>query len=930
MPETKKTVSYQNNKKDSYLSAASGDWLEENFSDQPDLAIAPLAQTYQQLSIQHQLQGTHPAPAPEPTAADSAPTSDHSHQAKSWIEQYRKYGYSQAALNPLENSHAYAHTSQLDPKHFGLDDTTLIATAGLLPQATATVAAIQEKLKELYHGPIGIEVDHIRNQSEAQWLTEQFEKPLAMDEALRMRIFTKLLYAELLERHLHNNFVGQKRFSLEGTETLIPLLDLLIQQSNAEGVEEFLIGMAHRGRLNVLINIMGKTPAQLFDEFAGKFESVGVNGDVKYHLGFSSTLNLAGGTTHLVLAFNPSHLEIINPVVLGSARARQDRFDKNQAWKVLPITIHGDASFSGQGVVMESLNMSQTRGFNTGGTIHIVVNNQIGFTIDHPQDARSTIYASDPARFIDAPIIHFNADEPEAAYKAATIALAYRQKFGKDIVIDMIGYRRHGHNEADDPTITQPLMYQEIKKRPTVVGLYHKQLTENNIFDDATLTQTKKTCKEIIEKGQCTVEGVEYVTDKNSPRLVTWLPFINPDNALLFQPFKNSVPIEKLTEMGISFATLPRDFATHPQLQKLFKNRLKMADGDLPCDWGFAENLAYATLLEEGYGIRLTGQDVKRGTFAHRHTVLHDQKTNYEHYCLQQFVKPGKMLSIYDSLLSEEAVAAFEYGYATAEPNTLIIWEAQFGDFTNGAQVIIDQFISSGEVKWARSCGMVMLLPHGYEGQGPEHSSARIERFMQLCAQHNMQVVVPTTPAQIYHLLRRQLLRKVRKPLIVMSPKSLLRHPAAVSSLTELSKGYFQTIIDDTVAKEDITKIIFCSGKVYYQLVDMRKELDAKNTAIVRIEQLYPFPKIDYKNIIDSFPRFKEAVWCQEEPMNQGAWYNIRHRLNEHLEKKNTTIRYAGRGTSASPAVGLASLHKQEQQTLVEEAFNHTITLNDD
>ena len=856
-----------------------------------------------------------------PIAPHGSSQNEHTMLAQQWVESYRLFGYCCANLSPIKQKEKITEPTT-EFNYWGLKADFQIPSFGLLPSKTVSVQQLNEKLRSLYNGKIGIEVDHIRNREERNWLINQFEKGYLLTPELKLKVYNKLLCAEILEKHLHNNFVGQKRFSLEGTDSLIPLLDRIIHICNNHGIEELIIGMAHRGRLNVITNIMGKPPATLFAEFGGTFETGAINGDVKYHLGFSSTLKLNNGTTHLVLAFNPSHLEIINPVILGSTRARQERYPENERYKIIPVIIHGDAAFSGQGVVMESLNMSQTRGFGVKGSIHIIVNNQIGFTIDNPQDSRSTLYSSDPARFIGAPIIHVNADDPDSVIRAGVLAVAYRQRYFKDVVIDMIGYRRHGHNEADDPSVTQPLTYKEIKAKPTVISLYKDRLINEGTFEPDFLEEEANRCRKKIENGESTVEGIEYITDTNNKRLLTWRKYLNIDNKSMVKPFIQNKSKNDLIDISEKMSVLPTDFTAHRQVKKIYDNRQLMASGKLPIDWGFAENLAYASLLSDGYGIRLTGQDVKRGTFFHRHSVVIDQKTGDEYNALSQFINSEQTLDIYDSLLSEEAVLGYEYGYSTAEPETLLIWEAQFGDFANGAQVVIDQFISSGESKWERLSGLVMLLPHGFEGQGPEHSSARIERYIQLCAQYNMQVVIPTTPAQIFHLLRRQVLRVLRKPLIVMSPKSLLRHPGAVSTLDELSSGGFKYIIDDPETnKSVITKLVICSGKIYYQLLELKNKLKKENIAIVRIEQLYPFPHIEYKNTIKNYPNIKSAIWCQEEPKNQGAWYNIRHQLVEPLEKIGINIQYVGRDTSASPAVGLASIHNKQQEQIIKEVF---------
>ena len=765
---------------------------------------------------------------------------------------------------------------------------------------------------------------HISRARERLWLRARFEKGLVsdwLDDAGRRKILEQLTHAEGIERYLHTRYVGQKRFSLEGGESLIPMLDDLVQQGGASGVREIVLGMAHRGRINVLVNTLGKSPEELFEEFEGNYEldELKGSGDVKYHKGFSADMRTPGGNVHLVLAFNPSHLEIVNPVVEGSVRARQQRRGDTDRAEVLPILIHGDAAFAGQGVVTETFQMSQTNGFRTGGTVHIVVNNQIGFTTSRPSDARSTDYCTDVAKMIEAPVFHVNGDDPEAALFVTRLALEYRQKFKKDVVIDLVCYRRHGHNEADEPSATQPIMYGTIRNKKTTRQLYAEKLDTAGVVSAADATKLQDDYRDRLDRGEPVPEatlgliGDEFTVD--------WGPYLD---ANWDDEVDTSISPKNIDRLSTAITTVPPDMKLHGRVQRIMDERLRMAKGEVAMDWGFAENLAYATLLDEGYDVRLVGQDSGRGTFFHRHAVLHNQVNNREFLPLQQLrEKRPNSFRVIDSLLSEEAVMGFEYGYATTEPGTLCIWEGQFGDFANGAQVVIDQFISSGEAKWGRLCGMTLFLPHGYEGQGPEHSSARLERFLQLCAEHNMQVCVPSTPAQMFHMLRRQMTRSFRKPLIVMTPKSLLRHRMSVSSLEELSSGSFKLIIPETtnIAPEDTRRIVFCSGKVYYDLLEAREVHGIRDVAIVRIEQLYPFPIPEFAAMIKRYAHVEEVVWCQEEPENQGAWYQIRHRLQEPLSDEQQ-LYYAGRPGAAAPASGIFKLHMQQQQALVEAALD--------
>jgi 2-oxoglutarate dehydrogenase E1 component len=693
-------------------------------------------------------------------------------------------------------------------------------------------------------------------------------------------------------------------------------LKQLITRAGTQGAKEVVMGMAHRGRLNVLVNVMGKNPSKLFDEFAGKHDEILSSGDVKYHQGYSSDFVTPGGNVHLALAFNPSHLEIVNPVVIGSVRARLDRRDCNEGDLVLPITIHGDSAIAGQGVVQETFNMSQARAFKVGGTIRIVVNNQVGFTTSSSEDTGSGEYCTEVAKMVSAPILHVNGDDPEAVILATQIALDYRNEFKRDVVIDLICYRRHGHNEADEPSATQPVMYKEIKKHATPRQLYADKLNAENSLNKARTDELTAYYRKLLDEGQCAVEQWRPMTEHS----VDWSPYIGHD---WDDDYDKEISLKKLKELASKISTIPDDFPVHNRVNKIYDDRMKMASGEKLLDWGMAENLAYASIVDLGKRVRLTGQDSGRGTFFHRHAVLHNQNDASCHLPLQHIREGQGPFNVNDSVLSEVSVLAFEYGYTTAEPSGLTLWEAQFGDFANCAQVVFDQFISSGEQKWGRLCGLTMLLPHGYEGQGPEHSSARLERFLQLCADHNMQVCVPTTPAQVFNMLRRQVVRPMRRPLVVMSPKSLLRHPMAVSSLEELSTGVFHNVIGevDDLDADSVERVVFCSGKVYYELLEQRRKNEQTNVAIIRIEQLYPFPEDELKIEIAKYQHVKQFVWCQEEPQNQGAWYCSQHHFRAAIPEKGY-LTYAGRNASAAPAVGYMSVHVKEQQALVFDALN--------
>ncbi len=780
-------------------------------------------------------------------------------------------------------------------------------------------------LKNTYTRTIGAEFMHISDHQQRRWVYSRLEKAagnagLSRDEQLR--VLERLVAADGLERYLHTKYVGQKRFSLEGGDSLIPIIDTLIRSGGEDNVSEMVIGMAHRGRLNVLVNTLGKPPLELFDEFEGKYhhpDDPDYSGDVKYHMGFSADVTTPGGENmHLAMAFNPSHLEIVDPVVAGSVRARQTRRHDEAQGEVLPVMIHGDAAFAAQGVVMETLQMSQTRGFGVGGTVHIVINNQVGFTTSNPQDARSTLYCTDVAKLVNAPIFHVNGDDPEAAVQVAKLAFEFRRQFKKDVVIDLVCYRRNGHNEADEPAATQPLMYKIIRKHPTPRVVYAERLEKAGVIEEKTATDMVDTYRKDLDEGK-------PVTDLATEQGGTTFQWSKHIGGTLDEAIDTGIDRKTMEKLASTILTVPENITLHARVKHIYQERRKMAAGEKPLDWGFAENLAYAGLISEGYDMRLVGQDSGRGTFFHRHAVLHDQDTGETDIPLDH-IDSERDVEIIDSLLSEEAVMAFEYGYATADPETLTIWEAQFGDFANGAQVVIDQFISAGESKWNRLCGLVLYLPHGYEGQGPEHSSARLERYLQLCALNNMQVCVPTTPAQTFHMIRRQMLRKVRKPLVVMTPKSLLRHKLAVSSLDELAKGSFQNVIGDQRLKPSrkIKRVVLCSGKVYYDLFESAEKDELDNVAIVRVEQLYPFPRELVKAELARYTGAEEVIWCQEEPMNQGAWFQIRHHLQACVSDKHT-LSYAGRARSASPAAGHFKAHITEQKALVEQALTAPI-----
>jgi 2-oxoglutarate dehydrogenase E1 component len=843
------------------------------------------------------------------------------------INAHRFLGVRIANLDPLAR-HAKPEVPELDPAYYGLteaDMDTTFETGSLVSAQRMTLREIMQQVRQTYCGSIGAEYMYISDIAQKRWIQNRLEGVRGVPDypaATRRHILERLTAAETLERYLHTKYVGQKRFSLEGGESAIPLLDHLLQRAGGQGVQETVIGMAHRGRLNVLVNILGKLPSMLFAEFEGVHTDDLTSGDVKYHNGFSSDIALQHGDMHVTLAFNPSHLEIVNPVVEGSVRARQHTRGDHDGRMVLPVLLHGDAAFSGQGVVMETLNLSQTRGYRTGGTVHIIINNQIGFTTSDVRDARSSLYCSDVAKMIDAPIFHVNADDPEAVLLVTEIALDYRMTYNRDVVIDLVCFRKLGHNEQDEPLVTQPFMYRYINQHPGTRALYAKRLVESGTVaadePEAMIMAYRHKMDEGISPVQTAPKNMALDNVKRWAKYVPGDPWDAPVNT--------GVPRERLQFLSERLTDVPANIKLHSRVEKVIADRRAMGRGELALDWGMAENLAYASLLTEGYPVRLSGQDVGRGTFFHRHAELHDQNRviwqEGPYVPLSNLEQGQSDFIVINSILSEEAVLAYEYGYATAEPETLTIWEAQFGDFANGAQVVIDQFIASGEAKWGRMCGLTMLLPHGYEGQGAEHSSGRIERYLQLCAEYNIQVCIPSTSAQMFHLLRRQMMRNMRKPLVVFTPKSLLRSKDAASPLKWLAEGSFHPVLAeaDKLDAGKVRRIIACSGKIYYELLASRREREIQDMAIIRLEQLYPFPHDAFTAQIAAYPNATEVVWCQEEPGNQGAWHRIQHYLLRHM-RPGMKLGYALRASAATPAAGYLALHNEQQKAVIDAAF---------
>lgn len=889
-------------------------------SDSRDVAHAPVIESFAQRAKAN-------AFAHKASEADLAVARKQVH-VQSLIAAYRSLGSRWADLDPLKRTER-PKIPELETAFYDLTesdmDITFSATNTYFTKADSmTLREIVQALRETYCSTIGAEIMHITEPTEKRWWQERLEsirsKPSFSAEK-KKAILERLTAAEGLERFLHTKYVGQKRFSLEGGESFIAAMDELVQKAGEKGVQEIVIGMAHRGRLNVLVNTLGKMPKDLFAEFDHTAPEDLPAGDVKYHQGFSSDISTAGGPVHLSLAFNPSHLEIVNPVVEGSVRARQDRRGDTAGAQVLPVLVHGDSAFGGQGVNQETLMLAATRGYSTGGTVHLIINNQIGFTTSDPRDLRSTLYCTDIVKMIEAPVLHVNGDDPEAVVLATQLALEYRMTFRKDIVIDIVCFRKLGHNEQDTPSLTQPLMYKKIGAHPGTRKLYADKLAAQGL--GATLGDDMvKAYRAAMDAGRHTVDPV--LSNYKSKYAVDWSPFLGKKWT---DAADTALPLTEWKRLAERLTSIPASVNMHPLVKKVYDDRAAMGRGEINVDWGMGEHMAFASLVAAGYPVRLSGEDCGRGTFTHRHAVVHDQKRekwDEGTYIPLQHVADGQAtFTVIDSILSEEAVLGFEYGYASAEPNTLTIWEAQFGDFANGAQVVIDQFIASGEVKWGRVNGLVLMLPHGYEGQGPEHSSARLERFMQLAADTNMQIVQPTSASQIFHVLRRQMVRNLRKPLIIFTPKSLLRNKDATSPLADFTKGDFRTVLGEQktdLVAEKVKRVIVCSGKVYYDLVKKRDEKKANDVAIVRVEQLYPFPHRAFGNELKKYPNATDIVWCQDEPQNQGAWFFVQHYIHENMQE-GQKLGYAGRPASASPAVGYAHLHQDQQKALLDQAF---------
>ena len=844
------------------------------------------------------------------------------------IQAYRILGHVRAKMDPID-LRVQPNVRDLDPYALGLSDADMdveFNTGNLVAPDYMKLRDIVSMLRETYTGSVGIEYMFISDADQKDWLMRRIEENrarenLSADE--RKRLLSLLVSSEGMEKYLHIKFSGKKRFSLEGGESFIPLVHEAIQRAGTQGVDEVVIGMAHRGRLNLLTNIMGKSPTALFREFGDHVQGMDdyMTGDVKYHQGFSSDVQTPGGIVHLALAFNPSHLEIINPVICGSARARMDRAGDTSLRKVLPLLVHGDAALAGQGVVYETAQLASTRGYSTGGVLHVVINNQIGFTTSHPLDARSSLYCTDVGKVNNCPIFHVNGDDPEAVIWAVRTAVDFRMKFKKDVYIDLVCFRRHGHNEGDEPSVTQPMMYRTIRNHPGTPAKYAERLERDGVIGKSTLKEMALAYRDALDEGEQVAPNI-VPRDLHTKYYTAWQPYLNgnwKDKA------KTALSVRKLKKLGGEACEVPDDFSMHPGVRKLMDDRLAMVNGKQELDWGCAETLAYASLLDEGFRVRISGQDSGRGTFFHRHAALHDYKSGRKFIPLARMARNrGTQFYVFDSILSEEAVLGFEYGYSMTEPGTLVIWEAQYGDFANGAQVLIDQFISSSQQKWNLYSGLVMMLPHGWEGQGPEHSSARLERFLQLCAQENMQVIVPSTSAQVFHALRRQLVRKLRIPLIIMSPKSMLRRKESFSTLEDLSKGSFQTLIpetDETIEADRVTRAVLCSGKLYYELLAKRTERDLRNTVILRIEQLYPFDDAALREQLARYKNLRDVIWCQEEPTNQGAWYQIQHRLHQCI-KQHHTLSFAGRIACSAPAGGSPRRHAEREMLLIHQALD--------
>ncbi|EOT4642861.1 2-oxoglutarate dehydrogenase E1 component [Escherichia coli] len=838
------------------------------------------------------------------------------------INAWRTQGHLRAKLDPL-GLNPPADVPSLQPGFWGLSEEDLLQEFSVTFGAHTTQMPLKQLLnllEQAWAGSQAYELAHLENREEINWLLSRIESSNAPQADVQTCIarFEKLMAAETLERYLHTRYVGQKRFSLEGGESAIPALDTLTKRLRAQGVEEMVIGMAHRGRLNVLVNLLNKDPAQLFAEFEGKQTIGSGSGDVKYHMGYSSNLETPAGSLHVALAYNPSHLEIVNPVVLGQVRARQERRGEDGQAKVVGVLIHGDSALGGLGVNQTTFNLSQTQGYGTGGTLHLVINNQIGFTTSRLQDMRSSRYCTDIAKMVAAPIIHVNGDDVDAVCQVMELACEWRDTFRRDIIIDICCFRKHGHNESDEPRLTQPQMYQAVDVHPGTLARYGESLARRGLLTQAQQDEMTARYRDWLDS--CQKREPQPLKPAIHSFSANWYGLTNPHWSA---PVSTALPRQKLVAYGEIISTLPPDVVAHPTIKRQLALRQDMAAGTQPVDWGMAEMLAYASLVDAGVGVRLSGEDSGRGTFSHRHAVVHHQ-TEARRYLPLQHIRAGQAsFDVYDSVLNEEALLAFEYGYSTSAPQQLVIWEAQFGDFANGAQVAIDQFISSGETKWDRYSGLTILLPHGYDGQGPEHSSARPERWLQLCAENNMQVVMPSESAQMFHLLRGQALRPMRKPLVIMMSKRLLRFKGAMSELSEFTDGAYKPVVTDPQLHQSqkVKRVILCSGQVYYDVLEARKQRECEDeVAIVRLEQLYPFPVAELNDVLASWPNCCEWIWLQEEPENQGAWRQIRHELAA-LKINTPYWQYAGRPAAAAPATGYGRVHKQQIDEFLAAAF---------
>ncbi|QIV96740.1 2-oxoglutarate dehydrogenase E1 component [Allofrancisella inopinata] len=845
------------------------------------------------------------------------------YKIKSLVNAYRFYAYKSANIDPL-GLLKKDRDPDLDPKTHGLDAQELQQSInlGVLTQnKEQSIENLISNLKSIYEASIGYEYMYIDSKEEKKWLQQQIESntPVSVEE--KKWILQQLVAAEGLEKYLAVRYVGQKRFGLEGGESMIPALQHIIEKSVSRHSTRFIqLGMAHRGRLNVLVNILGKNPKELFEEFEGKQSGKSLSGDVKYHMGYSNYRSIDGKEAKVALAFNPSHLEAVDPVVEGAAKAIQNKLEGDVHNKVVPILIHGDSAFCGQGVVMETFGFSLTEAYGTGGTVHIVINNQVGFTTSSKFGVnRSSNYSTDIAKMVDAPIFHVNGDDPEAVLRATNIALEYRMKFNKDVVIDILCYRRNGHNETDEPSGTQPRMYEVIKRLPTTLKIYSDRLQSQGVVNTEFVSRLNTQYRSKLDEGKTTVDILDRNNVKDKLKVCDWLPYLGKQKTeYAYNPIEQKI----LKDLAYKMCEVPKEIDIQMQVKKTIADRLKMAKGDTPINWGFAESLAYATLLKDGHTVRISGEDSGRGTFSHRHAVVKNMNTSssIKEYIPLKHINEKARFDIIDSTLSEYGVLGFEYGYSCYSPDALVIWEAQFGDFVNTAQVVIDQFLVAAEEKWGILSGLTLFLPHGQEGAGAEHSSARLERFLSSCANGNMQVCTPTTPAQIYHLLRRQVIRPLRKPLIVMTPKSLLRNPMAVSNLEELSAGCFESVIDDKKAKAgEVKKLILCNGKVYYDLMLKKQDVYA-DTAVVRIEELYPVPNEKLEEIFKKYKNAKKIIWLQEEPQNKGAWYHVRHFIEKILGDDQKLLCVA-RERSSTPAVGYHAMYVKQQEEIVNKAL---------